>query len=221
MPSDCWAHFLSQILHFAVVQSLSCVPILCNPMDCSRLPCPSPPLGACSDSCPLSQRCHPTISSSVVPFSSHLQSFPASGYFQMSQFFVSGGQSIGVSASVSALPKNIQDWFPLEWTGWISLLSKGLSRVFSSTTVQKHQLKLKKKKVSILRCSAFFMVQLSHPHMTTGKTIVLTRWRFVGKVMSLLFNMPSRLVIVFLLRSKRLVFHGCGYHLQWFWSPQN
>ena len=139
MPSDCWAHFLSQILHFAVVQSLSCVPILCNPMDCSRLPCPSPPLGACSDSCPLSQRCHPTISSSVVPFSSYLQSFPASGSFPMSQFFASGGQNIGASASASVPPMNIQDWFPLGLTGWISLQSKGLSRIFSNTTVQRHQ----------------------------------------------------------------------------------
>ena len=83
--------------------------------------------------------CHPTISSSVVPFSSHLQSFPASGSFPMSQFFESGGQNIGISVSASVLPMNIQDWFPLGWTGWISLQSKGLSRVFSNTTVQKHQ----------------------------------------------------------------------------------
>ena len=91
------------------------------------------------NSCPLSRWCHPTISSSVVPFSSCLQSFPASGSFQMSQLFASGGQSIGVSASASVLPMNIQDWFPLGWTGWISFQSKGLSRVFSNTTVQKHQ----------------------------------------------------------------------------------
>ena len=104
-----------------------------------------------------------------------------------------GGQSIGVSASV--LPMNIQDWFPLGWTGWISLLSKGLSRIFSNTTVQKHQ----------LLCSAFFIFQLTHPPMTTGKTIALTRQNFIGKVMSLLFNMPSRLVIAFLPRSKRLL----------------
>ena len=100
---------------------------------------PSPTLRAYSNSCPLSQWCHPTISSSVIPFSSHLQSFPASGSFQMSQFFTSGGQSIGVSASASVLPINIQDWFSLGWTGWISLQSKGLSRVFSSTAIQKHQ----------------------------------------------------------------------------------
>ena len=105
----------------------------------TRLSCPSPTPRVYSDSCSLSQWCHPTILSSVIPFSSCLQSFPASGTFQMSQFFVSGGQSNGVSASASALPMNIQDWFPLGWTDWISLQSKGLSRVFSNTTVQKHQ----------------------------------------------------------------------------------
>ena len=105
----------------------------------TRLPCPAPTPGVYSNSCPLSRWCHPTISSSAVPFSSHLQSFPASGSFPMSQFFTSGGQSIGVSASPSVLPMNIQDWFPLGWTGWISLQSKSLSRVFSNTTVQKHQ----------------------------------------------------------------------------------
>ena len=105
----------------------------------TRPPCPSPTPGAYSDSCPLSRWCHPTTSSFVIPYSSHLQSFLASGSFQMSQFFVSDGQSIGASASASVLPVNIQDWFPLGWTGWISLQSKGLSRVFSNTTVQKHQ----------------------------------------------------------------------------------
>ena len=105
----------------------------------ARLPCPSPTTRACSNSCPLSRWCHPIISSSVVPSSSCLQSFPASGSFPMSQFFTSGGQSIGVSALASVLPMNIQDWFPLGWTGWISLQSKGLSRVFSNITVQKHQ----------------------------------------------------------------------------------
>ena len=104
-----------------------------------RLPCPSPTPGAYSNSCPLSRWCHSTISSSVIPFSSHLQSFPASGSFPRSQFFASGGQSIGVSASASVLPVNIQDWFPLGRTGFISLQSKGLTRVFSNTTVQKHQ----------------------------------------------------------------------------------
>ena len=106
----------------------------------ARPPCPSPTPGIYSDSRPLSRWCHPTISSSVVPFSSHLQSFPSSVSFQMSQFFASGDQSIRVSASASVLPMNTQDWSPLGWTGWISLQSKGLSRVFSNTTVQKHQL---------------------------------------------------------------------------------
>ena len=101
--------------------------------------CPSPTPRACSNSCPLSQWCHATISSSVVPFSSCLQSFPASGSFPMSQLFTSGGPSIGVSASASVLPMNIQDWFPLGWSDLISLQSKALSRVFSNTTVQKHQ----------------------------------------------------------------------------------
>ena len=105
----------------------------------TRPPCPSPTPGVYSTSCQLSQWCHPTISSSVVPFSSHLQSLPASGSFQMSQFFTSGGQNIEVLALASVLPVNIQDWFPLGWTGWISLQSKELSRVFSNTTVQKHQ----------------------------------------------------------------------------------
>ena len=105
----------------------------------TRPPCPSPTPGACSNSCPSSRWCYPTISSSVVPFSSHLQSFPASGSFQMRQFFISGGQSIGVSASAPVLPMNIPDWFPLGWIGWISLQSKGLSRVSSNTTVQKNQ----------------------------------------------------------------------------------
>ena len=105
----------------------------------TRPPCPSPTPGVYWNSWPLSQWCHPTISSSVFPFSSRLQSFPASGIFPMSQFFASGGQNIGVSASASVLPMNFQDWFPLEWAGWISLQSKGLSRVFSNTTIQKHQ----------------------------------------------------------------------------------
>ena len=105
----------------------------------ARLPSPSPTPSTCSNSCPLSRWCHPIIPSSVIPFSSCLQSFPALGSFPMSQFFTSGDQSIGVSALASVLPMNIQDWFPLGWTGWISLLFKGLSRVFSNTTVQKHQ----------------------------------------------------------------------------------
>ena len=105
----------------------------------AKLPLPSQSPRVCSNSCPLSQWCHPTISSFVIPFSSCIYSFPASGSFLISQLFASGGQSIGVSASVSVLPMNIQDWFPLGLTGLISLLSKGLSRVFSNSTVQKHQ----------------------------------------------------------------------------------
>ena len=120
----------------------------------------------------------------------------------MCQSFASGGQSIGVSTSTSVLPKNTQDWSPLGWTGWISLQSKGLSRVFSNSTVQKHQ----------FFCAQLSIVQLSHPSMTTGKTIALTRWTFVDKVMSLLFNMLSRLVITFLPRSKHFL-------ISWLQSP--
>ena len=105
----------------------------------ARPPCPSPFPGVHSNSCPLSPWCHPAISSSVVPFSSFHQSLPASKSFPMSQLFAWGGQSIGVSASASFLPKKSRGWSPSEWTGWISLQSKGLSRVFSNTTVQKHQ----------------------------------------------------------------------------------
>ena len=177
-------------------------------MQHTRFPCPSPTPRAYSNSCPLSWWCHPTISSSVVPFFSYLQSFPVSGSFQMCPFFPSGDQSIGASASV--LPMSIQDWFPLGWTGWTSLQSKGLSRV-----LQHHN-----SKALTLQHSAFFMVQLSHPYMAAGKTIALTRWTFVGKVMSLLFNMLSRFVIAFLPKSKLLLFRGCGHHLQWFWSPR-
>ena len=126
----------------------------------ARLPCPSPTPRAYSNSCPLSWWCHPSISSSVFPFSFYLQSLPASGSFPMSQFFALGGQSIGSFSFSSVLPMSIQDWFALGWTGWIFLHSKGLSRVSSKTT----------SKVSILRHSAFFIVQLSHPYMTTGKT---------------------------------------------------
>ena len=105
----------------------------------TRPPCPSPTPRVYSNSYPLSRWCHPTIASSVIPFCSWLQSFPASASFQMSQFFASGGQSTGVSGSASVLPMNIQDWFPLEWTGWITLESKRLSRVIYNTTVQRHQ----------------------------------------------------------------------------------
>ena len=135
-------------------------------MDCNTpgFSCPSLSPGVCADSCPLSQWCHPTISFSVIPFSSCLQSFPASGSFPVSQFFASGDRSIEVSASASVLPMNVQDWFPLRLTGWISLQSKGLSK----SLPQHHS-----PKASILRHSAFFMVQLSHPYTTTGKSIAL------------------------------------------------
>ena len=116
----------------------SCLTLCSYEPQPARCPCPSPTPGAHPNLCPSSQWCHPTILSSV-PFSSRLQSFPASGSFQMSQLFASGGQSIGVSASASVLPMNTQDWSPLGWTGWISLQFKGLSRVFSNTAVQKHQ----------------------------------------------------------------------------------
>ena len=168
------------------VQLLSRVQ-LCDPMDCStpgllvhhQLPeFTQTHVHWVSDAI---QPSHP-----VIPFSSCLQSFPASGSFPMSQLFASGGQTIGVSTSASVLPMNTQDWSPLRWTGWISLLSKELSRVFSNTTFQKHQ---------FFGTQALFIVQLSHPYVTTGKTIALTRRTFVGKVMSLLFNMLSRLVI--------------------------
>ena len=167
----------------------------------TTLPCPSPSPGACSNSCPLSWWYHLTISSFVIL--SCLQSCPASGSFPRSQLFISGGQSNGASALASVLPMNIQDRSPLGLTSLISLQSKGLSRVFSNTTVQKHQ---------------FFGAQLSsqsNSHIHTWlleKTIALTRQTVVGKVMSLLFNMLSRLVIAFLPRTKRLL-------ISWLQSP--
>ena len=125
---------------FSSVQLLSCARLFrAHGLKHTRLPCPSPTPIAYSNSCPLGQWCHPAISSSVIPFSSCFQSFPVSEFFQMSQFFTSDVQSIGVSASALVLPVNIQDRFPLGLIGWISLQSKGLSRVFSNTTVQKHQ----------------------------------------------------------------------------------
>ena len=159
----------------------SCPNLWLHELQHARPPCPSPTLEAYPNSCPLSPWCHTTISTSVIPSSSCPQSFPASRSFQMSQLFASGGQSIGVSASTSVFPMNTQDWSPLGWTGWISSQSKGLSSL-----LQHHS-----SKASILPLSAFFIVQLSHPYMTTGKTIALTRWTFVGKVVSLLFNMLS------------------------------
>jgi len=177
----------------------------------SRLPCPSPSPGPCLNSSPLSQWCHPTISSSVISFSSCLQSFPTSGSFLISQLFASGGQNIRASVSASVLPLNIQDWFPLGSTVWISLQSKGLSRVFSSTTVQKHQF--------------FHVTVLYGPTLTS----IHDSWKnhsfdymdlcwhyFVSKLISLLFNTLSRFVIAFLPTSRHLLISW----LQWFWSPR-
>ena len=133
-----WVRILSLPVN-SMVQLLSHVQLFVTPWTAARPPYPSPTPGVYLNSCPLSWWCHPTISSSAAPFSFCLQSFPPARSFPMSQLFTSGGQSIGVSASTSVLPVNIQDWSPLGWTGWISLPSKGLSRVFSNTTVQKHQ----------------------------------------------------------------------------------
>ena len=167
----------------------------------TRPPCLSPTPGAYSNLRPLSQWCHPTFSSSVVPFS-HLQSSPALGSSPLSQFFISSGQIIGVSASASVLPMNTQDWSPLGWTGRISLQSKGLSRVFSNITVQNQQ-------SSVLSFLCSPKLTFIHDYW---KTTDLTRWTFVGKAMSQLFNMLSRLVITFLPRSKCLL-------ISWLQSP--
>ena len=148
-----------------VVQSLSHVQLFATPSVVAHQASLSFTIFCiCSNSCPLIWWCHPTISSSVTLFSSCPQYFPASGSFPLNQLFTSGGQSIEASASASVLPMNIQGWFPLGLTDLISLLSKGLSRIFSNTSL----------KVSFLRCSDFFMVQLSHPYRTTEKIIALT-----------------------------------------------
>ena len=157
--------------------------------------CPSTTPGAYSNSYPLSWWCHPNTSS-VIPFSSHLQSFPASGSFQVSQFFTSGGQNIRVSASASGLISLRMDWLDL-------LAVQGTL----NSLLQHHS-----SKASMLQRSAFFIVELSHPYVTTGKTITLTRRTIVGKVMSLLFSMLSRLVLAFIPRSKRLL-------ISWLQSP--
>ena len=166
-------------------------------MDCkhTRLPCPSPTPGACSNSYPSSRWCHPTISSSVIPFSSCLPSFPASGSFPMSQFFTSGGQSVGVSASASVLSMNIPDWFPVGWTGWISFQTKGCSRVFSNTTVQKHQ---------FFALSFLYSPTLRSIHVQSSHSVVfdflqpqnwgslsITNSRSLPKLMSIESVMPS------------------------------
>ena len=195
----------------------------------------SPTPGVYPNACPLSRWCHPTISFSVLPFSSCLQSFPASGTFPMSRFFASGGQSIGASATV--LPMNIQGWFPLRLTSLISLLSKGLSRVFSSTTIQKRHSSM---------LSLFYGPTLTsirdywkNPQLWLYKPLwervkdrealhsavhgVSQSWTqtFVGKGMSLLFNMLSRFVITFLPRSKCLWIPWLqSWNLEWLWCPR-
>ena len=185
---------LSSVQFSSVAQSC---PALGNPMNCSMpgLPIPSSIPGVHSDSRPSSQWCHPAISSSVVPFSSCPQSLSASESFPMSQLITWGGQSTGVSASASFPPKKSPGLISFRMD-WLDLLAvQGTLKSF----LQHHS-----SKASILRRSAFFTIQLSHPYMTTYKTIALTRRTFVGKVMSLLFNMLSRLVITFLPRTYSL-----------------
>ena len=183
-------HLLSRVWLFAIPK-----------LQHARLPSLSPRV--CSNSCPLNWWFSPTISSSVTLFSFCLQSFPASGSFPVSQLFTSSGWSTGTSASVSVLPVNIQGWFPLGLTVFDRL---AIQRTLKSL-LQPHG-----SKAWILWCSAFFMIQLSHPYMTTGKTIALTRRTFVGKVMYFLFNMMSRFVIAFLPGSKCLL-------ISWLQSP--
>ena len=175
---------------------------LCNPMDCSMPGLPSPHQLPELIQTHVCDAIHPSISSSVIPFSSHLQSFPGSGSFQMSQFFTSVGQSIGVSASASVLPMNIQDWFPLGWTGLISLQSKRTSK--SSPMPQF-------RRINSLALTFLYIPMLTSIH-DYWKTIALTRQTFVDKVTSLLFNMLSRLVTTFLPRSKCLL-------ISWLQSP--
>ena len=178
------------ILHCRSTMLVSRVWLWPHGLQHTWLPCPSLSPKVCSNSCPSSQWCHPTISFSVVPFSSCLHFFPALGSFPMSELFAMSDQSFGASVSASVLPMNIQDWFPLGWTGWISLQSKGLSRVFSNTTQFKS-----------INSSA-----LTQPSSQSNSHI------HVGKVMSLLLNMLSRLVITFLPRSKQLL-------ISWLQSP--
>ena len=171
-----------------------CLTLVPHGLQHARLRCPSPTPGDYSNSCPSCQWCHPTISYSVIPFSSHLESFPASRCFPMSWFFASGKYW---SFSFSISPSN-------EYPGLISLRMDWLDLLAAQGTL-KSLLQHHSSKASILRRSAFFIVQLSHSYMTTGKTIALTRWTFAGKVMSLLYNILSRLVIAFLPRSRHLL----------------
>ena len=191
---------LRGILQFSSVTQ-SCPTLWPHGLQNARLSCPSPTPGAYSNSCPLSRWCHPTISPSVVPFSSHLQSFPASGSFPMSQFFASGGQILEFQLQHQSF----------QWIFRTDFLRMDCLDLAVQGTL-KSLLQHHSSTVSILWCSAFFILQLSHPYMTTGKTIALTRQTFVGKVMSLLFNMLSRLVIAFLPRSTCLI-------MSWLQSP--
>ena len=180
-------------------------------MDCSMpdFPVHPPTSGACSNSCPLSQWCHPTILSCVIPFSSCPQSHPHP-FSNESTLHMRWPKYWSFSFSIS--PSN-------EYSGLISLRIDWFDLLAVQGTL-KSLLQHHSSKASTLQCSAFFIAQLSHPYMTTGKTIALIRWTFVGKVMSLLFNMLSRLVIAFFQEASILDFHGCSQHLQWFWSPR-
>ena len=186
-----------RIQHCCCSGAESCPTLWSNELQYIRLPCPSPSAGVCSNSCPLNQGCYltsrplPPSSPSAFNLSQH------HGLFPMSRLFTSGGQSIGASASATVLPMNIQSWFPLGLIVFISLQSKGLSGVFSRTTITKHQ---------FFSIQLFFSVQLSHPYTSTGKTRALTIMTFVGKVMSLLFNTVSLLVRAVLPRGRRLHF---------------
>ena len=202
---------LFKYIYYSLLLLLSCVR-LCDPMDSSMPGFPVlhclPKFAQIQTLSPLSQWCHPTIFLCHLPLLPSV--FPSIRVFS-SEFLHSLHQVAKVfGASASVLPVNIQGWFPLGFTGLVSLFSKGLSRVFSRTTIQRHQ---------------FFGAQPSlwsnsQPYITTGKAIDLTMQTFVGKVMFLLFNTLSRLVIAFLPRSKRLLFHGCNHCPQWFWSPR-
>ena len=205
-----WTHILVYAYFFIIYTQFSCSvmsdSLWLHGLRHTRLPCPSPAPGPCSNSCPLSQWCHPTISSSVVPFSSCLKSFLASESFLRSQFFASGGQSIGVSASTSVLSMNIQDWFLLDL-----LIVQGTLK----SVIQHHS-----PKASILWHSVFFMLQVSHQYMTTGKTIALTIQTFVCKVVYLLLNILSRFATAFLPRSKSLLISWLQSPSAVFWSPR-
>ena len=188
----------------------SCPTLWLHGLQHARLPCPSPSPRACSNSFPLSQWQHPTILFSIFPFSSHLQSFPTSGSFHMSQFFTSGGQTTGVSASVSVF-QYIQDWFPLWWTGWISLQPKGLSRVFSNTTAQKHQFFGAQPS---LRANSHIHTWLLEKPKLWLDGFLLAKWCLCFLICCLGWSQ------LFFQGASVFKFHGCSHHLQWFWNPR-